>query len=306
MTREELINELGFLDLVETPTVEVFILDQPILTENGIDCNIYKGRMHEDLPREITKTFYPKIKLILVKKDYELVEYNPAINPDRNIVWQYACEEVPFFNIIQQKLSTAPDEMEFYDSMILSYPDIWAIWVKFIIGNSNIFLLKKITPAKVINTGGKLALIFNQTIFQSLNENVLTIDGDFDVFSLNGILIFKNKTNFEKALLYEDIKRKVANEALNEIEAVDIVENFDELRSFLEDDNHSINKLNKLQEKEYFRHKTFSDYFSIIKDYNVPVTVDEVNKKFNVANKAEAKYLIKVLNDDYLKSELTT
>jgi len=40
MTRQELINHLAFLEIEETPTVEVYILDQPVSTENGIDLNI--------------------------------------------------------------------------------------------------------------------------------------------------------------------------------------------------------------------------------------------------------------------------
>jgi len=306
MTREELINHLAFLDLEETPTVEVYILDQPVAVENGIDLNIYKGRMHEDLDQQIIDTFYPKIRSRLIRKQYDLVSYNPALTPDRTVNWFYPSDEVPFYGIVLEKLGELDDDDPiYYDNTILPYPDIWALWIRISIQGNDFYFLRKITPQKVLDTGGKLSLIFSQTVFRKLDQNVLTIDGNFDVFALNGTLIFENKTNFEKTLLYEEVKRQVANETLDDIQAIDIIENFDELRGFLVDDKHSINKLNKLKEKEYFRHKTFADYHSIIRDYNVPVTVDEANGKFNISNKAEAKQLIKVLNDDYLKSELT-
>lgn len=306
MTREELLSHLAFLELEETPTVEVYILDQPFDSENGIDLNIYKGRMHEDLDQQIIDTFYPKIRSRLVRRQYDLVPYNPALTPDRTVNWFYPSDEVPFYGIVLKKLAEIDDENPtYYDNTVLSYSDIWALWIKIRTQGNEFYFLRKITPQKVLNTGGKLALIFSQTVFRKLDQNVLTIDGNFDVFALNGTLIFENKTNFEKTLLYEEIKRQVANETLDEIQSIDIIENFDDLRGYLEDDKHSINKLNKLREKEYFRQKTFADYHRIIRDYAVPVTVDEENGKFNISSKAEAKQLIKVLNDDYLKSELT-
>lgn len=306
MTREELINHLAFLDLEETPTVEIYILDQPVDSENGIDLNIYKGRMHEDLDQQIIDTFYPKIRSRLIKKQYDLVPYNPALTPDRTVNWFYPSDEVPFYGIVLKKLEELDDENPtYYDNATLPYSDIWALWIKIRIQGNDFYFLRKITPQKVLNTGGKLALIFSQTVFRKLDQNVLTIDGNFDVFSLNGTLIFENKINFEKTLLYEEVKRQVANETLDDIQSIDIIDNFDELRGFLEDDKHSINKLNKLREKEYFRQKAFADYHRIIRDYGVAVTVDEANGKFNISSKAEAKQLIKVLNDDYLKSELT-
>tara|TARA_S200002703_G_scaffold153646_1_gene155425 strand:+ start:1303 stop:1443 length:141 start_codon:yes stop_codon:yes gene_type:complete len=41
MTRDELLNHLAFLDLEETPTVEVYILDQPVDSENGIELAMF-------------------------------------------------------------------------------------------------------------------------------------------------------------------------------------------------------------------------------------------------------------------------
>jgi hypothetical protein len=73
----------------------------------------------------------------------------------------------------------------------------------------------------------------------------------------------------------------------------------------LKDDYHSINKLNKIKEKPYFQNLTFADCKRIIVDYRVNVEVDDVNNKFTISSKAQAKYFIKVLNDDYLKSEMT-
>ncbi len=304
MTKEELMNSITFLNEDVIPNVEIFILDEPIEEDNGeLSVNIYKGRMHENMPEQIIDMFYPKMRRILLQRDYDLEIYNPAVTPDRKVVWKQDSNEVPFYNLVIRKLSEANDN--YYNDNTLSYKNIWAIWIKLRVGENNFYLLKKITPSKVLTTGGVLAWVFSGNSFRRLESDVLTIDGHFDVFACDDTLIFENKQNFEKALMYDEIIHQVADETLHEIQNIDIVENFDELKSMLIDDYHSIRKLNKLRQKQYFREKTFADYYRIIQDYNVPVNVDITTQKFTVADKSQAKFLIKVLNDDYLKSELT-
>jgi len=304
MTREELTRLLDSLDMDIDPIVELYILNEPTPNEEGeISVDIYKGRMHEDMPSEIAEIFYPKIKRILVQREYTLEKYNPEQNPDRNVVWQYPTSEVPFFNKILSELQDA--EEIYYDENDLPYSQIWAIWIKLKIQRAVFYILKKVTPSKVLTKGGVLAMIFRGNIFKSLKKDVLTIDGTFDVFVCNDTLIFENKQKFEQALIYEEIKQEIASEALEEIRRIDLIENFDNFRQMLIDDKHSINKLTKLKTKRYFQEKTFQDYYRIIKEYNIDIDLDEAEEKFTIINKAQAKQLVKVLNDDYLKSELT-
>lgn len=304
MTRQNLLNALNFLNLEEIPSIEIFILDRPIEDESGeVSCNVYKGRMHRDVPKQITDIFYPKKKRSMVNSDYSLEKYDPTFSPDRDVRWQFSASEVPFYNYITKQLSEIEDI--YYNDETLPYEDIWAIWIKLRIQKTNFFILKKITPSKIITSGGALAWVFRDETFRKLENDVLTLDGSFDAIVFNNIIIFENKQKFETIFLYDDRMREVANETLEEIKKINLVENFKDLSAMLADDKHSIRKLNKLSQKKYFSEKTFDDYYRIIKEYNVGVTVDIRNKKFKLLNKAQAKLLVKVLNDDYLKSELT-
>jgi hypothetical protein len=206
-----------------------------------------------------------------------------------------------FYPVIEKKLINKE-----YDTEHLAYGDIWAYWIK-VYGNGNTFyLIKKVTSSKVIRTGGKLAIIFEGEIFKNLETDVLTMDGTFDAIYCNQILLFENKQNFEKALLYQDVKQTVAEETLDAIGEIGFIENFEQVKEFLKDDYHSINKLNKIKEKPYFQTLTFADCKRIIEEYEVHIDVDDENNLFNIASKAQAKHFIKVLNDDYLLSELTS
>lgn len=66
-------------------------------------------------------------------------------------------------------------------------------------------------------------------------------------------------------------------ETLNLIEEIGFIEDFDRVKEFLNDDYHSINKLNKIKEKPYFQSLTFAKCKKIIKDYNVETENDEEN-----------------------------
>lgn len=304
MNREEIIVQLQEINSADN-AVEIFILAQPEIDGNNtLQVDFYKARLQDNLPGSIIELFYPVIEKKLIRKEYDVVEYDPALTPDRPVIWEQNSDDVPFYNHFHNLIETT-DEIDWYNTADLAYGDIWAYWIK-VYGNGNTFyLIKKVTSSRVIRTGGKLAIIFEGEIFKNLETDILTMDGTFDAIYCNENLIFENKQNFEKALLYQSVKQAVAEETLDAIGEIGFVENFDQVKNFLKDDYHSINKLNKIKEKPYFQTLTFAKCKQIIEDYNVEIDVDDANNKFDITSKAQAKHFIKVLNDDYLLSELT-
>ncbi len=297
---------IELLEQINSPdnAVELYILAQPEMDGNDISIQFFKARMQDNLTTEIIDLFYPVIEKRFINNDYDVLAYDPAVMPDRKVIWEQESEDVPFYNFFHNLLETT-EEFEWYDDDDLPYDEIWAYWIKVYGHGNSYYLIKKVTPSKIIKTGGKLAVIFDSEVFKKLENDVLTMDGTFDAIYCNNSLIFENKVNFERALLYEEVKQTVAEETLDEIEQIGFVENFEQVKEFLKDDYHSINKLNKIKSKPYFQTLTFADCKRIIQDYNVGVGIDNANNKFNITSKAQAKHFIKVLNDDYLKSEMT-
>jgi hypothetical protein len=295
MNRNELIEEIQ--NIPDDNAVEIYILSQPNIVNDSYELDIYKARCHGNLGESIINLFYPVIEKKLVEKDYDLINYDPSINPDRKVVWKQGSNTVPFFNHVDSVINEEHD-IEWYDSNNLAYDDIWAYWIK-IYGNGKVFyIIKKVTPSKVIKTGGVLALIYDHDILKKLENDVLTMDGNLDALYCQDLLVFENKLHFENALLYKEVKQSIAEQTLDEIGEIGFVENFDQLKDFL-------NKLNKIKEKPYFRNLTFNDCKRIIQEYEVGIDIDDENNKFNVGTKSQAKHFIKVLNDDFLKSEMT-
>lgn len=304
MNRNEIITQLQEINSSNN-AVEIYILAQPEMDgNNNLQIDFYKARLQDNLPNSIIELFYPVIERKLINKEYDVVEYDPALTPDRTVVWEQNSDDVPFFNYFHNLIETT-DDINWYDTENLAYGDIWAYWIKVYGNGYSFYLIKKVTSSKVIRTGGKLAIIFEGEVFRNLETDILTMDGTFDAIFCNQNLLFENKQNFEKALLYKQVKQAVAEETLDAIGEIGFVENFDQVKDFLKDDYHSINKLNKIKEKPYFQTLTFARCKRIIEDYNVEIDVDEENNQFNIASKAQAKHFIKVLNDDYLLSELT-
>ncbi len=304
MNRDEIITQLQEINSGNN-AVEIYILAQPEMGENNaLQIDFYKARLQDNLPGSIIELFYPVIEKKLIRKEYDVVEYDPALTPDRTVIWEQNSDDVPFYNYFHNLIETT-DDITWYNTNNLAYGDIWAYWIK-VYGNGNTFyLIKKVTSSKVIRTGGKLAIVFEGEIFKNLETDILTMDGTFDAIYCNENLLFENKQNFEKALLYQEVKQAVAEETLDAIGDIGFVDNFDQVKDFLKDDYHSINKLNKIKEKPYFQTLTFAKCKQIIEDYNVEIDIDDVNNKFDITSKSQAKHFIKVLNDDYLLSELT-
>lgn len=303
MKRSELIQLLKQIN-IDNNTIETYILAQPEIDDKNLHVNFYKARLQENLPNEIINLFYPVIEKKLIKKEYDVLDYDPSITPDRTVVWNQSSNKVPFYNHFHNLIETTED-ISWYDTNKLAYGDIWAYWIK-VYGNGNTFyLIKKITPSKLIRTGGKLAIIFESEIFKNIETDILTIDGTFDAIYCNQTIVFENKQNFEKALLYQEAKQAVANETLEAIGDKNFVKNFEQVKEFLKDDYHSINKLNKIKEKPYFQGLSFIDFKRIIEEYEIQIDIDDKKNQFNITSKEQAKHFIKVLNDDYLLSELT-
>lgn len=304
MNRNEIITQLQEIN-TGNKAVEIYILAQPEMdVNNNLQVDFYKARLQENLPSSVIDLFYPVIKKKLIEKEYDVAEYDPALTPDRTVVWEQSSENVPFYKYFHNLIETT-ENFTSYDTKKLAYVDIWAYWIKVYGNGYSFYIIKKVTSSKIIRTGGKLAIVFEGEIFKNLETDILTMDGTFDAIFCSETLLFENKQNFEKALLYQEVKQAVAVDTLNEIGKKGLVEDFNKVIDFLKDDYHSINKLNKIKEKPYFETLTFAKCKKIIEDYNVAIDIDEDNNQFNITSKAQAKHFIKVLNDDYLLSELT-
>ncbi len=303
MERNQIIEQLKQIS-AEDYAVAIYILAQPEIDNKILSVDFYEARLHQNLPKSIIDLFFPVIFKKLIQKEYDVEKYDPALTPDRNVVWKQSSDDVPFYKFFHNEVETA-ESIPRYDSDILPYDEIWAYWIKVYGKGNNFYLIKKVTSSKVIKTGGRLAIIFDSDIFQRLENDILTMDGTFDAIAFNDFLVFENKQNFEKALIYQQVKQTVAEYTLNRIDKLGFVEKFDQVRDFLKDDHHSINKLNSIKAKQYFKTLTFNDCKRIIYDYDVKIDIDEDNKKVKITSKAQAKHFIKVLNDDYLRSEMT-
>lgn len=304
MNRNEIISQLEKINS-GNKAVEIYILAQPEFDgNNNLQVDFYKARLQENLPSSIIDLFYPVIKKKLINKEYDVIEYDPAVTPDRTVIWEQSSDSVPFYNEFHNLIETTV-EFNWYNTDNLAYGDIWAYWIKVYGNGESFYIIKKVTSSKVIRTGGKLAIVFEGDVFKNLETDILTMDGTFDAIYCNETLLFENKQNFEKALLYQDVKQAVAEETLDAIGQIGFVENFDQVKEFLKDDYHSINKLNKIKERPYFQTLTFDKCKQIISDYGVNITIDLANNQFEITSKEQAKHFIKVLNDDYLLSELT-
>ena len=82
MNREEIIAQLQEINSADN-AVEIYILAQPEMDgNNALQVDFYKARLQDNLPDSIIELFYPVIEKKLIRKEYDVVEYDPALTPD--------------------------------------------------------------------------------------------------------------------------------------------------------------------------------------------------------------------------------
>lgn len=144
--------------------------------------------------------------------------------------------------------------------------------------------------------------------FVQIPEDILKIYPNFDFFYLNDILFVKNVKVLEKNFGFDKVVAKKAQESLELIEAADLVVDISSMKERLTDitfarklaqiSSHSI-VLNQLGIEEIVK---FIDHFTPLTN---KFRFNEDRSKFDLATKSSQNLFLKLLNDDYLSSQLT-
>ena len=176
---------------------------------------------------------------------------------------------------------------------------------------SGITLFKKHYPISLIKRDSfLLGTIKSKTRFEKLEgEDILRLNGEVQIFSTNHDIYILDTNVLEKFMGFTKMIYKSAEEALVEIEALDLIEDMEVLRDDIEDIKFA-RKLSRIQKTS----PVFS--MGITRDRIIHFTKNTkvLNGKFKYSDDGKSIRLdtkksklefIKLLNDDYLISELT-
>lgn len=189
-----------------------------------------------------------------------------------------------------------------------TFADIETFYITISNGENTLTLYKKNYPINVLKRGKTLFFMKDKENIDELKQDVLKIDRSFQFLALDNYIIIVNLSMLENQLGYKDIITQNARDFINVIAALNFLEDVAKLEEMAETARIA-KKVNLAKDSPVL--KIITSDLDRIK--NFIESIDELRKslKFNADNKLQlnsqvgVEKFLKLLNDAYLRSELT-
>lgn len=204
-----------------------------------------------------------------------------------------------------QEFEGVQDVLNFSES---SFSDIEAFFISISDGDTKLFLYKIYYPINLLKRGKALYLFNSKDKVDEFDVDVLRIDKSFQFIAYENNVLVANLKALENQLGYSDIIIRNAKEMLQVINSLDFLSDMTKLEEMVLT-SRIAKKINKVKdskviniiENDINRVKNFIDR---IPDLKSSLKFNEDNK-LEIATKVAVDKLLKLLDDAYLKSELT-
>lgn len=243
-----------------------------------------------------------------------LVQYSPGRKPDEHeLVW-VRVDEVPE---LESVIATAGQEapLELFDVRSDEAKRLRLLIVALQVPNpGNILFIKETSIRAQLNRSHKLAAVLSGAAYDKLTSDVLLFDTSFDAIVTNGLVLIANQRAFERALGFLDLAGPAAHQTFAAITAQLRIKNVAELAAAVQSDPNMIAKLRGIQEKMsrnagYGAAMTMGNIIPFIsKRPDLNIEVEGVKGKEELVFRSDPQHrwqILKLLDDDYLLSELT-
>lgn len=279
------------------------------LFKNGDGFSVKEVDINDPDQTELTSTFTGYISNnVLLNDDLSLVALSSA-DDRQNAVYEYDLEEVPpELSHLKEIIENEDIEKYVSGSEGLTYLE----GILILIGNQNsqmalykhqypVTLLKKDSGFNLIKVGG-------QNRFKKLDQDILKINAKFEFFNINGKYYILDIKTLEKFFGFHEAIKNVAKEGISNIEETSLVMNCDVFTSRLSDISFS-RKLVKSAKNSpvigIIPNNQIIDFSKSHPALTGKFKYSEDGTQFNLKTKTSQGLFLKLLNDDFLQSELT-
>lgn len=179
----------------------------------------------------------------------------------------------------------------------------------FLIGNENeqIVIYKKHYPVNLLKRDTILRIYKSHERLVKLHDTVLSLNETFEIMKIKDDLIIVNTKMLERYFGFEEIIRAAAEESLGLIEKSDIVADINVLRMLSGELRYAkkIVRINRNSPVLKLPKKTILDFISKHPILHKKLKINDQGDKLALDTKVSQELFVKLLNDDFLKSELT-
>ncbi|WML57448.1 anti-phage protein KwaB [Neobacillus sp. PS2-9] len=228
----------------------------------------------------------------------------------KNVLFEYDLDQIPVgLNILEELQRTEDFPLFSFSNDRLD--DITGIIFLIHYNDNTLISYKRNYPINLYKrdrNGIPLIKWGNETRFKEMPDDILRIYPDFDFFRLNDELFIRNINILEKFFSFHEIIKSTAVRALSEIESANLIEDIDSLEEMIDDITFA-RKLTKIGSHSPVLNRIPAD--TIIEFVNTYPTLkgkfefNEDNSRIKLTTKKSKRLFLKLLNDDYLQSQLT-
>lgn len=262
-----------------------------------IEYSVLRTEITADIGEALITIVKQQLSKLIETVDLEYIEYNPAINLDKNHVETIKREEVHYLDEILQDMNSA--DLNIFD--MKQSKNLWAYAIK--IGNSGITLFRKYTEKRILDIKGWIPLFVQNGVFNKLTDSILTIDKDIDCIYYDGKMFILDKTHFEKIFSFMDKFILEIDANICHLEEKSLVDDITALQKLCKSDPRKIKKLNKVLKSDILNSLNTKRISEINRQYNLDLDFTE-DGKIIVSHK-NIWAVLRVLDDEYLESSMT-
>lgn len=294
-----------------------FILDPASLKEMqmfGLKKNSavpYKINVDQDFVSSIIEVVAEGIKSIIVDRDYEIVDYSTA-DERKKRYYRYDINDIPdSMKVLSMVIGNADiedynmkdDKIEGLDNLIIVISN----------GTDKCFsIFKHLSTIEKIATSSKAVLgFFGDRVLKSVSETFLRISPSFQVIYTSNNYILTNESFAESSFKLHDVLKREADKLTKRLEHKKIVYDLKKIKQYNDTPSFcrklvKVLKDSKVLEDDFDKSNifTFLDRDDTVREQVLIKDIDG-EKFIEVNNKTAANVLLEILNDEFVKSEIT-
>lgn len=223
-----------------------------------------------------------------------------------NSAFYYDIDEFPEkLNVLQ-----GFDTWENYSQFSFNNDDIESIKAILItIGNENNYftVFKHVYSITILKQDKVLGLFPAENRFEKLTNNILQINNSVDFIYVQDNLIVNNLKTLTNAYGYKEVIKNQARERIELIRELDLIDNIDELTEFVGNVKYAkrILKINPESPVLQLARTRIIDFIRNHNKLSNRIRFNENGDKISLDTDVSKVITIGILNDDYLKSNLT-
>jgi hypothetical protein len=237
----------------------------------------------------------------------EIVPFDPFSDSDAERLETISASEVP---VLVQLLASIQDgqasqvaPIQEVDAKFLARLWAYAV-VSSVEGRRNLYF-RKFQPSRVVREDSPLGLSFRKGILSKLEAPAFNFDESADALVVGADALVLQKTLFEQIFDFAgQVYTPLAKQAIANIREIGILSDPNGLAAAIEADDNKLKKAANIGKSIDFAKLTWDNLKKIQENYGVPLLLDEENRRI-VNRPADTWSILKVLNDDYLRSEMT-